>query len=834
MREWLQDARYAIRVLAKAPGFSAVAILSLALGIGANTAVFGVARAVLLEPLPVDRPDELRLAYWWHQGPRGLMNYNQSSYRDEASARSYSSNYPYFVYRALRDAAADSAEVFGFNFIQQMNVAIEGRSIAATGVIVSGNYFTALGVRTVLGRPLTADDDRPAATPVAVISHGFWTRTFGADPDVLNRPVTISGHQFVIVGVTAPGFFGLSKGGFFPPTDVTVPLSAQPLVWSRDGAALFEADDIAWVRVMVRLRTGADERQVQQELEVTLEQQTAGSEVPALNGIEALELRLLPGERGLDSLRRSFETPLLVLTGVVGLVILIACVNLAGLVFARGVARHREYWIRLALGSGRLRLARQVFTESLVLALAGGALGAVFAVWAGRVLIAMLSANAGRIAVELPASWTLLGTAAAVSVVAGLLFGLLPALRLSRADTAGFIRPTGIGTGAPRLAGGRLLVAVQIAVSVPLLVGAMLLLQTVANLGRVELGFNPRGLVLFRLDPSLNAYPRERTVRIFEQVLERLERIPGVSSATLLENALVSGWISNTMITVDGGERKEIHMNRVGPRFFETMGMTLVAGRDLGPQDGPNAPLVAVINETAAREHFGQPTPVGRHFQRPFSGTEAPVEVVGIVRDSKYDDLRDDVPPTMFLPWRQSAISRLYVAVRAAMTPGMTDQIRAAVADVDATVPVTDLKTQVEQIDASIARERVFSTLLASFGVFALLLAAIGLHGVTSYAVARRTSEIGVRLALGATRGAVLWMVLRQVLLLAAAGLVIGVPLAIGATRVVRSMLFGVGTADPLSLAAAAVALLTVAAVSGLLPARRAARLDPIAALRHE
>ncbi len=838
MREWLADARYALRVLGHAPGFTTVAVLSLALGVGANAAVFGVARAVLLDPLPVRDPGQLRLIYW-ASGSHGpdVSQYNSSGYRDPRSGRGYNSNYAHALYRGLRSAAGDAADVFGFNFLQQVNVAVGGRSIAATGALVSGNYFRGLGVSTVLGRPIEDADDRPGADPVAVISHGFWQRAFGGDPAVVGRAVSVNGHPFTIVGVTPPGFVGLSNGGYFPPTEVTLPLAAQPVAmprWTPKERSLFDTGTIWWVRVMARLRPGASETRLQRVLETTVRQWLAGSSLPALRLAESPEIRFLPGARGLDSLRRTVETPLLVLAGVAGLVILIACINVASLVVARGLARQHEYRIRLGLGSGRLRLVRQMLTESLLLAAAGGGLGALAALWGSRALLALLTSDAGLVAVAPPSVRTLAAPVFAITCAAGLFVGLLPALRLARDEGAQLVRSAAIGASAPRQTAGRLLVMAQIAISVPLLVGAGLFLRTLQNLGGVELGFDPHSLVVFRLDPTLNGYGPERVTRLYDRVLERLETIPGVSSATLVENMLISGWISNTRITVEGGEPRAILMNRVGPRFFETMGMPLVAGRRFDLQDQPGSPRVAVINEAAARAFFGAASPLGRAFT--WSGPDyAEIAVVGVVRDSRYDSLRSPVAPTMFLPFSQSGLGRMYVAVRArGAIAGLADAIRAAVGEVDPTVPVTGLTTQAAQIDATLGREHTLTLLLGFFGGVALLLACIGLYGVTAYTVARRTSEIGVRVALGARRSDVFWLILRQALILAGAGLLVGVPLALAATRTVRALLFGVEPDDPASIAATVVVLLLVAVVSGVLPARRAARLDPLVALRHE
>ncbi len=834
MREWFQEVRYAMRTLRRAPGFTLVAVLSLGLGVGANTAVFGVVNAVLLEPLPVRDPDQLRVAFWRRDAElRSVRQRNSGSATDAETGQQYNSNYSYASYLALRDAAASSADVMAFSIIREANVGVDGHSSMAGGMLVSGNYFDGLGVPLSLGRGITPADDRAGAEPVAVLSHGLWRRAFGGDPAILGRAIRVNGSPVVIVGVAAPRYYGVSQGGFFPPADITLPLAVQPAVlprWAAAGESLFTTESTLWLRVMLRIRNAEDTSRLEQVF-TTVIAQRLGSLDPAAAATPA-GVKLFSGARGLDSLRDDFQPPLLILTGVVGLVFLIACVNLASLVLARGVSRQHELWVRLALGAGRRRIVRQTMTESMVLAAMGGIAGLVFAVWGGRLLIPML-AGIWPTAVNITLNPRLLLIGLAVSFLAGLLFGLVPSLRLARSASR-FVRPAALGAWSPRMGIGRTLIALQIAVSLPLLVGAMLFLRTIHNFAQVELGFNPTGLVLFRVDPTLNSYSRERTLAFYQRVLARLEGVPGVTRAALVENALVSGWTSNSTIDVEG-ERRRIQWNHVSPGFFETMGIRIVAGRGIGLQDGPESPRVAVVNESAARTFFGG-APLGRRFSMG-SGPSVDYEVVGVAQDGKYDSLRRETSPTMYLPYTQFArinAVAMHVMVRAAAAGETAERLRSAVADVDPDVPIAGLKTQVDQIDETISRERVFSVLLMFFGGFALLLACIGLHGVTAYAVARRTSEIGIRMALGAQRRSVLWLVLRQVVVLAACGLLAGIPAAIAAAQSVRALLFGVAPGDPLSVAAGALLLFAVALGSGFFPALRASRMDPLKALKVE
>ena len=552
-------------------------------------------------------------------------------------------------------------------------------------------------------------------------------------------------------------------------------------------------------------------------------------------GILSPEVTMLPGARGLESLKKTFETPVRILAGVAGLVFLIACVNVASLALARGLARQRELWIRLALGAGRGRLVREAVTESLLLAGAGGGLGVLFSLWGAPALVAIL-AGAQPHAIHIAPDVTLLLIGAAISGAAALLFGLVPALRLAAAAAApAFLRESGIAAGAPRLRAGRALIAIQIAVSVPLVAGSVLFLRTIHSLASVDLGFDPKNLIVFKLDPSINNYDHARSTRLLADVVARLEAEPGVRGATLLENGLIAGSISNTRMTAEGSEPKQILLNRVGPGFFDTIGLPIVAGRGLGIQDRAGAPRVGVLNETAVRQFFGGQAAIGRQIRMGGFFTNDPIAIVGVARDSKYHTLKGAARPTIFLPYLQATdVRSMVVAVRTDGTRDLPRRIRAAVAGIDRDVPVTDLKTQDAQIEESIGSERMFTMLLVFFGGFALVLACIGLHGVTSYAVSRRTAEIGVRVALGAQRSQVIWLVLRQVVVLAVAGLAAGIPAAAAASRSVESLLFGVAPADPWSMAAGAAAMFAVALAAGFAPARRAARLDPLVALRRE
>jgi len=840
----MRDVRYALRALRRSPGFAAVAILSLALGIGANTAIFSVSWTLLSEPLAVAHPErlfavvnQLRIP----QGMGGMSQINGTSYLDPATGRSYRAAMPSPSYRAVRQAAGRDADVFGFTFLRQANISIggaSGLSMTGAGALVSGNYFRGSGAAIVLGRGLTEDDDRPGAS-TAVISHRFWTSVMGADPSAIGRAIRLNGVTFTIVGVSGPGFLGMSRGGFFPPMDVSVPLHAQPAVapdWSRpEGESLLDSDRVFWIHVMARPADGVTPEMLQGKLAGAYAQSLAASSVPGYQHATGVELRLLPGGRGVDGFLQS-ERPLRILTGVVAVVLLLACVNLANLMLARGVARQKETAIRLALGSGRVRLLRQAFVESSLLSAAGGALGLFIGVEGGRALLLMLTANAGPVAMRIDPNWRMLALTGATSCAATIVFGILPALRLLRGDVAPTLKvTTSAGTGAPRLKAGALLMTIQVAISVPLVAGAAIFLKTLSNLRDVDLGFNPDRLVTFRIEPALNGYDKDRIDRTYARVLDRVRSVAGVSSATLVGQTLLSGISSNTTVLREDGLKVELYYNPIGADYFATLGIPILMGRAIDARDDARAPRVVVLNESAARALFGGASAIGGRF-RPFLGDE--VEVVGVARDTKYDSVRKANVPTMFVPYPQLKgllVRSMYVVARTSGAPiAVMGALGSAASDVDRDVPISRMKTQAEQIQETLGTEVAFARVLVAFAAFALFLACIGLHGVTAYSVARRTSEIGVRVALGAQRGDVLRLILRQVAVITGGGLAIGIPIAIATGRIVSALLFGVTPADPLSLISASALMAFVAGAAGYLPARRASRLDPLKALRAE
>lgn len=843
LRGLVIDVRYALRALARTPGFTAVAVVSLAVGIGASASLYGAIRVALLDTLAVDRAGELRLVYWAGPDTLRISQYNSGGYRDPQSQRSYRTNVSYPGLEALIAQAPD--DLFGFNFVPGLTVGGDGLAAStASGLLVTGGAFPILRVPLALGRGLAPADDTAASAPVVVLTHRFWTSSLGGDPHVIGRVIRINGSAHEVVGVTAPSFAGLSTSGRFTPVaDLIVPVSAYRRVWpviDQEREARGGWERVMWLRAMTRVREdGADAGRA-----LALASVLAGSlrEGGVVTDSEAgaVQVLLRPGARGVDPMTSVAERPLRVLAGVVAVVLLIACVNLAALMLARGVARQRELAVRQALGAGRGRLIRQLLAESLVLAAIGGLAGLALAMLTRPVVEGMLATGFGADAARLPFDWSTLAAAAAVTGGAVVLFGLLPAIRTTAGGVVERLRQHMIGAAAPRQRLGRALLAVQIAISIPLIVGAILMLRTLHNLDRVDPGFAPDGLVLFRIDAShaiaqggVATGPVEpAAVGVFaRRLLDRLEAVPGVESATFMENPLLSGIMSNNEGTIDG-RRVSMHMNGVGPRFFETLGIPLIAGRAPTLEDGTTAD-VAVVNQTAARRYFGDDRPLGRRFT---FGTRE-LEVIGVAADTRYEGLRTAVEPTVFDPLLHRARGRrdLHVAVRTRM-PGLAIEagIRAAVAEVAPSTPVSGLRTQRAQMELLSARERLLTRLLTLFGAFALGLACVGLYGATAYAVARRTSEIGLRMALGARREQVWWMVLRSVVALTVAGLAAGIAVALAAGRLVQAFLFELSPADPLTIAAAAAIMFAVSLAAGALPARRAARIEPLIALRRD
>ncbi|SPF51832.1 conserved membrane hypothetical protein [Candidatus Sulfopaludibacter sp. SbA4] len=836
-----RDIRYGWRVLRKTPVFTAVAVLSLAIGIGANTAIFSLVDTVLLRLLPVRSPEQLVVLKWSaNRGPRGLksaFSFNDGEGRFRTNVFSWS------IFTDLRARSQTLAGVFAFAPLPQVNVAANGEARMTGGMLVSGNYFSALGVGTVLGRPIVDDDDTVDGAPAAVISYRFWERAFGLDPAAAGKTIYINRVPFTVVGVTPRAYFGVSAGGFIltPEINITIPIRARNrLGWNAQRRIEWYGSDLFWVQAMGRLKPGADPRASQAELSAIL-----GAGMPAVvardqkAGVPRVEI--IPGGQGLDFLRRDFHEPLLILMAVVGMVLLMTCANLAGMLLARATARRKEIAVRLAMGAGRLRLVRQLLIEGALLSAGGAVAGLLLAGWSVRALLALLATGMHGVAFEVRPDARILGFTAGISVLTTVLFALAPALGATRQDVAsGLKADTPLAAASHRFRPVRALLAVQIAVALVLLVGATLFTRSLANLRSIPLGFNPQKLVLFGVTPGANGYDETRGNRLYSNLLDRLKRIPGVTGATLSVQTPLSGYSSNDGIRIAGDDSprgRNADLNFVGPDFLEVLQIPVILGRGIDQRDTATAPRVAVISETAARDYFGGSSPVGQKF-RWVSEPDWEVEVVGVVKDAKYDRLTRARADVVYVPYTQfynGWLQEMYFELRTAGDPAaVISAARAAVRELDRMLPLVDVKTMEGQIDEALAQQRLFASLVSLFGTITLVLACVGLYGLVSYSVASRTREIGVRMALGADRFAVLRMVIGQVAVTTALGLLAGIPATRALTRFVESQLYGIHAGDVLSLAIAAAAVLLVAMLAAFIPARRAMRIDPVRALRWE
>jgi len=842
----MQDLRYAARQLRRNPGFALTAILTLAIGIGPNTALFGVVNELLLKPLPVPSPRELVL-FNWLDG-RQSMRRGMSGTRtiDEATGRSTSTSFSYPTFRGLQEANRTLTELFGFYPLRQLNVVVDGSADISSGQYVSGNYFRGLGVGAALGRTLTDEDDRPGAPPVATITHQLWTRRFDRDPSIVGKAILINKVPFTIVGVTPEGFAGTLDVAQSP--DFTVPFAVEPLLGGERSGLVRPA--FLWVNMIGRLRPGVSREQAianltpamrQAMLEEWQQALTTGTRATSNDTSRTLDdastLRAEPGGQGLMDSRRRYAQPLLVLMGCAVLVLLIACVNIASLLLSRGAARQKEIATRLALGAAGGRLVRQLGTESLLIAVLGAAVGLVLARWAASGL-AVWRPWGGSAVLEGGLDWRVFGFCGAMALCTGVLFGLVPAMRAARTELSQATKRT---TGVASAPLARALVVAQVALSLVLLVAAGLFAGTLRNLYAVDKGFNADHLLIFGVQPQLNGYAPTESAALYTRMIERLEAIPGVRGATLSRQPLLALSRRADGVTIEGVAtvRASAEVNVVAANFFDTMEIPLLLGRRFDERDRAEATRVAVVNERFVATHLAGTNPIGHRLWFGAAASGTPIEIVGMTRDAKYTDLRSPTKPVVYLPFQQDIPEQVNVAVRTvgeAMV--LAPAVRSAMRELDPTLPLFDVRSQAEQVERSIARETMFARFSTLLSVIAMILAAIGLYGTMAYTVVQRTAEIGLRMALGARRAAVVEMVVRQALVLAAIGVAIGVPLTLGAARlagtVLDQMLFGLEWYNPLVMSGAAAILAMVAIVAALVPARAAARVDPLLALRHE
>ena len=824
----VQDLRYALRTLIKAPAFTTVVVATLALGIGANTAIFSLMDQVMLRALPVREPE-------------GLVVLDAPGPNQGRVEGDHAFSYP--MYRDLRDRNQVFSGVLA-RFPVALTMLHENRSERVAGEVVSGNYFQVLGVQASRGRLLQpSDETTPGGHPVAVLSHGFWARRFGSDPRVVGRTIRLNGFPMTVVGVGPERFNGTDVGAQ-PELFVPVSMKAQ-MTPTYDG---LQERRYMWLQLMARLRPGVSREQAESSVAV-LFRQIREQEAKELRSpserfrkrfVEA-RLQVLPGFKGLSQFRSQFSTPVVVLMAMVGLVLLIACANVANLLMARAPGRQREVAIRQALGASRGRIVGQLLVESLVLALAGGAVGILVAIWTGDLLLRALPFDSATRVFDSTPDGRVLVFALGVSALTGVLFGLVPAWQTARPRLVNSLKEEGgavVGRSHVRLRKG--LVVAQVALSLLLLVGAGLFARSLWNLRALDPGFEMDRLITFSVDPTLSGYKEAQTKAFLQHLHQRLSALPGVRSASLAAIPPLSDSVWMSTVKVDGYQAKEgedmnPHVNSVGPGYFEAMGIPLVAGRGFTEVDGAEAPKVAVISEKMAKYFYGNLNPIGRRFG--FGrGTAIDIEIVGVAKDGKDQNLKEEAARFVYTPYQQEAeIGQMTYFVRASSDGSVTgDLLRRTVRQLNPAIPVFDVKTMVAVASQSLFFDRMMATLSACFGALATLLAAIGLYGVMSYAVARRTREIGLRMALGAEPGRVVWLVMREVVMLAAIGIGVGLPLAIAAGRLMRSQFFGVSPTDPVTLVLATVTLLTVALAAGYVPAGHATRVDPMRALRAE
>lgn len=862
-----QDLRYGVRMLLKQKGITAIAVLSLALGIGANTALFSIVDAMLLKMLPVKEPERLVLFQSFAPREFSAGSYNGNSVRDPVTGQQRMTSFPYQSYQRMREQSGVLSDVFAFGQVT-LNVQADGQADVATGQAVTGNYFLGLGVQTVIGRVLTDDDDKASASPVAVLSYRYWQKRFSGDAAVIGRQINLNNVAFTVIGVTPPGFEGAGDVG--TTQDVTIPIAWEPRLNVDPQRSRMYGAGVWWLRIMGRLKPGSTSEQAQAQLagvfqQSVVEHRTAraaqtqaagGNPINPLDPKDYPRLALVSGSQGEMNTRAFYAPSLYLLLGVVGLVLLIACANVANLLLARAVGRQKEIGVRLALGASRWRLIRQLLTESLLLSALGGVLGLVFALWIKDGLLAVGDwGGQGMRALEPQLDWRVLGFTLGLSLLTGMVFGLAPAWRATSIDLTPTLKDSGRGSSAAsRSLLSRGLVVMQVALSLLLLVGAGLFVRTLLNLQRVDPGFNTRNLLLFKVRPTLIGYKAEKLVQFYQQMTARLEAIPGVQKVTFSNSSLLAQSMSSRsfylradlsgQLDADGRIKPtgNSYINSVRENFLEAMEIPLLAGRTFSAQDDERAPRVVVVNQTFANKYFPNENPIGKRFtfdaQKPDE-----IEIIGLAKNAKYASQREEIPPTIYTSWRNERGPMLgaTVEVRTAGDPAaLIASVRQAMREVDGNLPLVDMKSQVEQADQTLAMERLFAKLMTLFGLLAQQLASIGLFGVMAYAVSQRTHEIGIRMALGATRSDMLKLVIKQGMVLAVLGVALGLGGAYVLTKYLESwmqlskMLYGVKLSDPATYGVIAVLLTVVALIACYIPARRATKVDPMIALRYE
>src|SRR5712664_2423157 len=835
MRAIWQDIRFGARMLAKHPGFTAIAVLTLALGIGANTAIFSLVSQVLLRRLPVQNPDELVLL----RSP-GLMTGHVWSDGDEAQSFSYP------VYKGLRDSNSVFSGMLA-RFVFPATIAEHGQTERGSGELVSGNYFDVLGVRPAVGRLFMAEDDRvPSAQPVVVLSHAYWTHRFGGDPGVLNQSLLVNNTELTIVGVAQAGFTGIQVG---QSADIFVPLMMKAqMTPERNGLAEW---DNYWLAILARRKPGLSMAQTEAGINAVyrplLQEQLA-----KINGWDQQKrqrfldknILLISGAKGRTTLQTDSGQALTALFVMVALVLLIACTNVANLPLAQGAARQRELAIRSAMGASRGRMIRQLLAESLLCALAGGALGLLIGVWLMNLLTPIVASNLTIKGLSTSLDLGVLSFAAGATLVSGVFFGLIPAWRVTRTAVAQTLKDQAATTsaGTSHVGARKMLVAGQVAFTMLLLAGAFLFTRTLWNLRNQNLGLRTENVITFAISPILNGYDAPRSIALIDQLRARLSAVPGVRAVGTSELGTLTGSDMGSNVTIEGSkdlsaEDSHINFDPVSPGYFSTLGVPLLSGREFNEGDGPGKLKVAIVSEAMAKKHFVGRNPVGLHFAFGSGNDVKPnIEIVGVVKDVKQDHVRGADVPYIYLPYAQQPTIRemTFYAYTQQDPLLVVSGLRSTVQQLDANLPIYSLKTMERVVDEDLFGERMVAALSATFGTLAALLAALGIYGVLAYLVVQRTREIGIRMALGARPGNVRLLIFREVGFMVFAGVAVGLPLAYGLARLSESLLFGVQAGDPLIYVLTLAVIGVVAAVACYVPARRATRVHPIVALRYE
>ena len=826
MKTRWQDTKYALRQLRKSPGFTAVAVLSLALGIGANTAIFSMINGILYKSLPVRDPHELRVINWTcdptHNWP--MMRDREGGWGRTKSNVLYCGSFPYPAYRDFAERAQGFSDILAFSYTKEMTINASGVASLANAQMVSGNFFRGYGAPVLIGRPITIEDDRPDAPPAAVLTYPFWQRVFGLDPHVLGRTLTVGNTGFTVVGILPRQHVG--PWGGQSRIDFYVPMSSQARLV---GEERLNSDNVWWVQMMGRLAPKADEAQVKASLELLFSHVVNRSETK----IDRPGILLQKGRYGVATGRQRTAGILWVVLPGVGLVLLIACANLAGLLLARGAVRQHEMAVRAAMGAGRWRLIRQSLTESMILSLAGVALGLAFSTWIKTALKGYIVDPSSSQRFNLRMDLHVLLFALVAGVVTTLLSGLFPAWRAGNTDPSEGLKDNR-SSGAPRLRLGKVLVTSQVGLSVILVVLGGLLCQTLINFYRTDLGFDAENLLLVPIKPSQSLSPPKDHEVFLDSVRQKISSIPGVRSVALINKTLLSGWIWKADISIPGRpdtERRDTHGLIVSDGYFATMGINLLNGRDFRPTDTFKSARVAIVNEEFVRWFFPNENPL----LQPIMIEEEQHQIVGVCRNHNCQHLRYDISPTLYMPYAQNRKFSMICMIRSVLPPmSLIPAVRKAVAEIDRNLPIEGITTQKLLLKESLRYQRLFASLSGSLAFLGLALSCIGLYGIMAYNVARRTGEVGIRKALGAQPFDVAWPVLREALTLTGIGVAIGIPIALALVHVIRVVFYGVEPHDPLTMIGTVALMAAVATLAAWIPARRAAKIDPMQALRYE